>query len=229
MTPIDFLPEDVAAALADVKAYALAHDGRDMWGNLHVHANPCRASCCAKQTPMSMFDQISAYGMWSVFCEDLIALEAKVIREQEANKPQREMETAAAIAAYDMQQKAERVAIRVGLSCTKRPQAVNKIAQPCKFLYNCQGTPAKPTSKAVTTECWSWEYKDPKTGAMIKKHACDRLHPGEEGWLKQWQTDRTYKPAAAPAAPTRSWNQTPSRFEALNTHRNTSHEERSAW
>jgi len=62
----------------------------------------------------------------------------------------------------------------------------------------------------VTTECWSHEYTDPVTGATIAKHVCDRMHPGEAGWLTQWDTDRTFKPAAAVRqwqveAPKRRW------------------------
>jgi hypothetical protein len=85
-----------------------------------------------------------------------------------------------------------------------RERHIGKVDEPCKFLYDCQGTPARPTTARVTTECWSHEYTHPETGKVVAKHVCDRLHPGEEGWCEQWNTDRNWKPSAAP---TRTWDE----------------------
>lgn len=106
-----------------------------------------------------------------------------------------------------MSRKAERVAVRVGVY---RKEKSKKIMQPCKFLYNCQGTPAKPTTRRVTTECWSHEYTDPETGKRIVRHVCDRMHPGEEGWCKEWDGNPYYKPenrfAALESKPANRWD-----------------------
>ena len=142
---------------------------------------------------------------WSVFGEDMMAIEEKTQADYRRNRAALEKSSEIDAAAFERRNKAERTAIRVGLACTKHHVAIKKVAQPCKFLYNCQGTPARPTTLGVTTECWSHSYKDPATGKIITKHACDRLHPGEEGWCAQWQTNRNYKPAA-PAV--REWDQT---------------------
>jgi hypothetical protein len=107
--------------------------------------------------------------------------------------------------------KAERVAVRTGAACGKKA-VVKKVAQPCKFLYNCQGSPAKPTTKTVTTECWSHEYVDPATGRRVVKHACDRLHPGEEGWLPQWNGNPSYR---APAPAGGAGAAVPNRFQSM--------------
>jgi hypothetical protein len=114
-----------------------------------------------------------------------------------------------AIQAAERARKAERVAVRVGVY---RKSAVStKIAQPCKFLYDCKGTPAKPTTRRVTTECWSHEYTDPESGKRVCRHVCDRMHPGEAGWCPEWDGNPSYRPAGAgPQGPP------PGRFAALS-------------
>ncbi len=110
---------------------------------------------------------------------------------KEAELREQEERDRLACEAAAMARKAERVAVRVGVY---RKQRSEKIMQPCKFLYNCQGTPARPTTRRVTTECWSHEYTDPETGKRIVKHVCDRMHPGEEGWCKEWDGNPSYRP-----------------------------------
>ena len=75
----------------------------------------------------------------------------------------------------------------------------------CTRLYSCEGVAAtggaKPTTRHVSSECWSHERKCPETGALLAPHKCPWLHPGEPGWLPQWNTDRLFKPAAAAPPP----------------------------
>ena len=82
---------------------------------------------------------------------------------------------------------------------------LEKKACPCARLYSCVGDKstggAKPTTRHVTSECWSHERKCPETGAMLKPHKCPWLHPGEPGWRAEWNTNRLFKPAVAPPPP----------------------------
>jgi hypothetical protein len=95
---------------------------------------------------------------------------------------------------YEMRLKAERIAIKNGLMANKRgPVEVKKVYQPCKFLYSCVGTPAKPTTLHVSSECWSHDYVCPKTNKRITKHACNRMHPGESGWRNEWNMNRNFR------------------------------------
>jgi hypothetical protein len=67
-------------------------------------------------------------------------------------------------------------------------------------------------------ECWAYEYTDPKRFKAEKerllarnfteaaaeakakafahtvKHTCDHLHPGEPGWMPQWDTNARFRP-----------------------------------
>jgi hypothetical protein len=87
---------------------------------------------------------------------------------------------------------------------------IAKVQEPCKFLFcderapkgtwttNAKGEKCAPVRKGLTgSECWAHEYHHPKSGAHIKPHTCKRLHPGEPGWLPEWNTDRTFRPAPA--------------------------------
>jgi hypothetical protein len=85
---------------------------------------------------------------------------------------------------------------------------------PCARLYSCVGDKStgglKPTTRHVSSECWSHERIDPETGELLTPHKCPWLHPGEPGWQAQWNTDRLWRPAsAAPVAA--------SRFAALSS------------
>jgi hypothetical protein len=81
-----------------------------------------------------------------------------------------------------------------------------KIKQPfpCKWLYDCKGDRktggAKPSTLHISTECWSHSYHDPATGKLVEPKVCFMLHPGEKGWRKEWEKNRLFKPAEAPAA-----------------------------
>ena len=79
---------------------------------------------------------------------------------------------------------------------------IRKVQEPCKWLYldekapKCdwrrtrEGKPEPPYRPYLTGgECWAFEYHDPKTGKLQIKHTCDRLHPGEEDWRKEWNTN----------------------------------------
>jgi hypothetical protein len=84
-----------------------------------------------------------------------------------------------------------------------RERAIGKQDKPCRWLYcneaapksqwtkNAKGELCAPVMKALTgSQCWAHEYLDPKTKAMKKPHTCKHLHPGEDGWRSQWETDR---------------------------------------
>jgi len=194
-----------------------AAEGRDAGGSLISHPSPCMCMYCAPRPltcplfrmacPSATVAQEKRFAAearafeegswWSLVGEEMLATEDREVAEGLATRVEREARAAALVDAFDRKNKSERVAIRVGAMCTKKSVVIQKVAQPCKFLYNCQGTPARPTSMSVTTECWSHEYIDPLTKQKIVKHVCDRLHPGEEGWCSAWDTDRNFRPANA--------------------------------
>ena len=65
----------------------------------------------------------------------------------------------------------------------RRGQKAQKIAQPCKCLYELKGRGY--TSTKVISECWGHEYTDAK-GIFKAPRTCQYLHPGEQGWLSEW-------------------------------------------
>lgn len=84
-----------------------------------------------------------------------------------------------------------------------RDRQIGKIDSPCRWLYcdekapkstwrkNAKGELCAPVLKALTgSQCWAHEYLDPKTKVMKKPHTCKHLHPGEDGWRHEWETDR---------------------------------------
>lgn len=100
---------------------------------------------------------------------------------------------------------------------------IKKVPFPCKWLYcdekapksqwrkNEVGKLCAPRLNHLTgAECWAHEYTDPKRyAAALKggkteeearafahtvKHTCDHIHPGEAGWLPQWENDARYRP-----------------------------------
>jgi hypothetical protein len=86
------------------------------------------------------------------------------------------------------------------------PRGPPKRPCPCKNLFydEKQVRPGQraPFVKYVASECWAHAYTDPKTGEKKAPHKCPYLHPGEVGWLPQWNRDRDFKARpAAPAAP----------------------------
>ena len=204
-------------------------DGRD-WTGCLVAPQPLRQEApltCAlyrMACPTATAEQEASFAKevrafaerswWTLFGDEMMAAEAAEAVEYAATKAEREAKSAVVIASFNCNVKAERTAIRNG-AARNRNGAINivKKQEPCKFLYDCQGTPARPTTMRVSTECWSHEYTHPETGKVIAKHVCDRLHPGEEGWCEQWNTDRLWKPSAAP---TRTWDE--GRFAAPRQH-----------
>jgi len=85
-------------------------------------------------------------------------------------------------------------------SC-KGNQQKPKLQQPCKYLYCTPGVEGRYERHLTGEECWGYQYHCPKTGELRTAKPgkeCKHLHPGEAGWLAQWNTDRFYKPASAP-------------------------------
>jgi hypothetical protein len=92
-------------------------------------------------------------------------------------------------------------------SC-KGHQQKPKLQQPCKYLYCTPGVEGRYERHLTGEECWGYQYHCPKTGELLKAKPgkeCKHLHPGEAGWLAQWNTDRYYKPAGAQQPPTRDF------------------------
>jgi hypothetical protein len=90
----------------------------------------------------------------------------------------------------------------------KKISTIRKIPEPCKWLYLDESAPkyewrttrsgkCEPPYRSHLTGamCWAWEYTDPKTKQRVVKHTCDHLHPGEEGWHIEWNTDNRWRPA----------------------------------
>jgi hypothetical protein len=155
-------------------------------------------------------DIFSAGGGWSVLGEELLALEESVGKEYLATRVEREAERAKAIEEYTRKNKVERVAIREGAMRTRNgPVEIRRLAQPCKFLYNCQGTPARPTTMHITTECWSHEkgvcpWAHPAMPARAAMKLADGsvvpaapAIPADPLWCPQWATDRLFRPVTA--------------------------------
>jgi hypothetical protein len=46
------------------------------------------------------------------------------------------------------------------------------------------------------SECWAYEYLDPKTKTKKKPHTCPYLHPNEEGWCNEWLKNKLFDPSA---------------------------------
>lgn len=141
------------------------------------------------------------------------AREAKFLRE--------ERERQLACEAARMQKEAEMVEFRSKMGL-KRGEAPRKASIPCKKLYSCCGDKktggAKPTTLHVSSECWAWEYTDPRDGRKKTPRTCPWIHPGEDGWHAEWMTDRNWKPpTGAAAAPT--WRASvPSAAAPAHTH-----------
>ena len=88
-----------------------------------------------------------------------------------------------------------------------RDRHIDKMDEPCRWLYcdesvpkskwkmNAKGEYCAPVVNHLTgAHCWAHEYQDPKTKLWHKPHACKRLHPNEDGWRDEWDTDRIFRP-----------------------------------
>lgn len=98
----------------------------------------------------------------------------------------------------------------VGIRSTRKVQGQfvqRKVQKACKWLYlnekaprdqwrkNEKGEWCAPMVRKLTgSQCWAWEYVHPKTKQRMTPHKCDHLHPGEDGWRVEWNTDRTFNP-----------------------------------
>lgn len=122
--------------------------------------------------------------------EDKARLAAEQEAEIKAKEEQDELERKARLC----ERYVERTAVRVGVY---RKEKLGKIMQPCKFLYACEGHPGKPTTNHVVTECWAHDYTDPVTGERKTPRICDRIHPDEPGWCKEWDGNPKYRPPTA--------------------------------
>ena len=126
--------------------------------------------------------------------------------EREANAEFYRAQELKAKLAYDQRRIEEKVAdeskMRLNRDQLRSGLKMEKKACPCARLYSCVGDKstggARPTTKHVSSECWSHERKCPETGALLTPHKCPWLHPGEPGWLPQWTNDRLFKPAVPP-------------------------------
>lgn len=116
-------------------------------------------------------------GVWgTIFESDIEEMDARAHAEWLAtDHAARAAADAAERLAYQMKNKAERVACRDGFTRTKSGAKLERLAQPCKFLYDCQGTPAKPTKTCVSSKCWSHA-----------EGVCIRAHPGDALWQPEW-------------------------------------------
>jgi hypothetical protein len=123
---------------------------------------------------------------------------AALTAEQEAKRAQEEAAAELEALSRKLASKARDHEIKAGYKCNKG----KKEMAPCKYLYDPKGDRstggARPTTLHITTECWSHSYTDPATGERIEKHACWFLHPGEDGWCKEWETNRLFRPAEPP-------------------------------
>jgi len=217
----------------DYRAIRMTYS-RDNAGNL-LQESICQGNCCKIQTKTktkSIFGSehdamleaerqwVAATGTqvgfwWQLFGEAIMEAEHVEATARSATREAREAAEAAALLAFEQQKAAEIVAIQARRG-VRRGDEVAKKQTPCSRLYSCVGDKstggAKPTTRHISSECWSHERTDPRTGQKVIKHVCPWLHPGEEGWMAEWETNRLWKPVAAPV---RSWNQT-SRFEVLH-------------
>jgi hypothetical protein len=129
--------------------------------------------------------------------------------EREANAEFYRAQEAKALLAHKQKRIEEKVAdeskMRLNRDQLRSGLKMEKKACPCARLYSCVGDKsdggARPTTKHVSSECWSHERKCLETGALLAPHKCPWLHPGEPGWLPQWTNDRLFKPAAPPPPP----------------------------
>ena len=210
-------------------------DGRDNTGVLLAHPETCICDGCVPdavwadckkactQTPFGRqfgaayqaeAERFSAGDWWGIFGDELMAAENASAEHYRANKARLDAESAAAVAAFDRREKVARVAIREGASRTRHgPVEIRRIAQPCKFLYNCQkasaDASARPTTMHVSTECWSHEtgvcpWAHPAMPARVAMRLSNGTIvpaspaiPADPLWDSHWMTDRLYRPAVA--------------------------------
>jgi hypothetical protein len=165
----------------------------------------------------SLYDALYPDGdpEWDAYEAELMAKKAQREAVPEAVRRAEEEKVRLAYVQRRIEEKvADESRMRLNRDQLKSGVKLEKKACPCARLYSCVGDKstggAKPTTRHVSSECWSHERVCPETGARLKPHKCPWLHPGEPGWQAQWNTDRLWRPAsAAPVAA--------SRFAALSS------------
>ena len=224
-TPLQRAQDAVIQSIIDERRQKGVVDGRDWTGCLvapqslpqrpetpptcRLFRLACPKATVAEEELFAKQARVFATGgWWLLFGEELMAAEQAEAVEYAKTQPERDAAKARVLEAFRQKTAAEIVEIQARKNL-KRGEAVKKNPCPCSRLYSCVGDKstggAKPTTRHVSSECWSHERTDPLTGAIIAKHVCPWLHPGEPGWHAEWMTDRFWKPAAEAAAPTRSW------------------------
>ena len=187
------------------------------------HVSSCRCDFCEPAVPSADYlNAVRLFGaeaadivvrfqsgetLWNIHAEELLQIEERLAVLYRANRVEEEATAAAAAAAFERRNKVERVAIREGATRTRHgPAEIRKLPQPCKFLYNCQGTPARPTSMHITTECWSHEsgvcpWAHPAMPARAAMKLADGTvvpaspaRAADPLWCPQWATDRLFRP-----------------------------------
>lgn len=175
----------------------------------------------ALNMPLSWADLVDAFEA----AETPAARAARLAAEEAASEDRRLTGEAAAMEAYAQLKK---LTASVGKGAARH---IKKVPFPCKWMFcddsaprsqwrkNEQGQWCAPRRNHLTgSECWAWEYTDPKrfkaekarlmakgvaekaaeaqakVFAHVVKHTCDHLHPGEPGWLPQWDTNARYRP-----------------------------------
>lgn len=174
------------------------HSAAECWGNCSSH--PLLIGDVLK-----MHVLVEHYGLsWGdiFYYDEQIRLAKMTDKEKEEAAKKAAVEAtmnALAVKSYDMQVHAERMAIvsRMGV---KKGEVSKKLQKPCKWLYCDEKAPKvngkAPQTNHICSECWAWEYVDPKTKQKKKPRTCPYLHPGEEGWCQQWATNKKYDPCA---------------------------------
>jgi hypothetical protein len=145
---------------------------------------------------------------YSLVVEDEAEVASKETLDQKLARKNKEAAEEAlkalSIASYEMQTHADLMAIKArhGL---KKTEAAKKIQKPCKWLYCDEKAPKikgkdgklfSPSTSCVMSECWAYEYLDPKTKTKKKPHTCPYLHPNEEGWCNEWLKNKLFDPSA---------------------------------
>jgi hypothetical protein len=124
--------------------------------------------------------------------------------EKNAMKQKQEEELAKEEAMYKIDKERRRIEDSVRrheIVANYKGNKGRKEMRPCRYLYSCNGDRktggARPSTLHITTECWNYEYHDPITKKLVISHTCMHLHPGEEGWCKEWETNRLFVPSGA--------------------------------
>ena len=180
----------------------------------------CLGSCCQHLLMDSMvFSMIHADALnlsWGdlILADNaaMLAAETPEMRAaREAIEAAKEASRQLAIKAAEMERyarlKSQTNTEMVKTNNGKKIAVIRKVQEPCKWLYLDEKAPRhewrtlrdgkrEPPYRPYLTgaECWAFEYHDPKTGKLQVKHTCDHLHPGEEGWMTNWDTNGRWRP-----------------------------------